>query len=131
MLIAAGLVLLAAISTNGSWNPFLLGSLFLFFCLIYFGLHFHERQAALSSKFWENYPKLRAFFIGLGSLFAFLHAYEAWTGIDLFSDPRKPSLGIYYANVFGKIPITLLFTSLGFLALYIAYLSCKEVALTK
>jgi hypothetical protein len=127
VLIAGGLVWLATLSIDGSSNPFLTGSLFLFICFIFFGIHFSQRQAALSTNFWENNPKLEAFKFCIFSLPCFYSAYEAWTGIDLFPSSRKPSIALYYADLIGKIPITLLFIGLGFLMLYFAYSTYKRI----
>jgi hypothetical protein len=126
VLIAASLVWLAIISTGGTWNPFLSGSLFLFFLFIFFGIHFTESRVALSIKFWDRHPKFEAFFIFLGSLFAFASAYEAWTGIELYHDNRRSSIAIYYANLIGKIPIAALFMGLGFLMFYLCYLRFQD-----
>lgn len=114
MLIAASLTWLAAISKDGSWNPILLGFMFIFCCYLFFSIHFVKWQVAFSIKFWDNHPTLEALKFCIFSLPCFYSAYEAWTGIELFPDPRRPSIAIYYANLIGDIPITLFFISLGF-----------------
>ena len=125
MLIAAGLVWLAVISTDGFWNPFLLGFMFLFFCFLFIRVHFIEREVAFSTKFWDSHPKLEILFIGLGSLLAFSSAYEAWSGVRLMPVGRG-SWAVLLVNLIGKISATLIFIAIGLSVLYLCYLLSKR-----